>query len=223
MIAIGYVRVSSEKQVEDGVSLAVQREKIEAYAKLYSADLLEVCADEGLSGKRADNRPGLQRALKLVCENNGTLIVYSLSRLARSTRDAIDIADKLKRCGAQLASVTEKLDTSSSMGGFFFTIMAALGELERRQIAERTQAGMDHKRKKGERIGKIPFGYDVAADGVKLVPNAAEQTTIKLIRQLRADGYTFQELADKLNRDKVRTKTGAPWGVKVVWSICKAE
>src|SRR3990170_126433 len=98
--ATGYVRVSTERQVNEGVSLEAQRERIAAWCKATDHELSKVHTDEGLSGKRADNRPGLLAALEDVCREGGVLIVYSLSRLARSTRDAIAIADRLEKAGA---------------------------------------------------------------------------------------------------------------------------
>src|SRR5215203_6139885 len=93
--AVGYVRVSTDGQAIDGVGLETQQEKITAYCMLHGLELLTTIADAGLSGRRADNRPGLQRALQMVCRGRAALIVYSLSRLARSTRDCIEIADRL--------------------------------------------------------------------------------------------------------------------------------
>src|SRR5688572_19829638 len=149
---VGYVRVSTSDQAVDGVSLDAQREKVVRYCELHGLELLETFADEGISGKRADNRPGLRSALELVCKQRGVLVVYSLSRLARSTRDCIHLAERLEKCGADVASITEKLDTTSSMGRFFFTLMAALGQLERDQVAERTVAAMAHLRRQQRRI-----------------------------------------------------------------------
>ena len=126
-VAIGYIRVSTEEQVAEGVSLAAQRAKVVAYCGLHGLDLAHTYADEGLSGKRADNRPGLQEAIQHACDGHGVLAVYSLSRLARSTRDAIDITDRLSHCGADLISITERIDTTTSMGRFFFTTVAAPG------------------------------------------------------------------------------------------------
>src|SRR5690348_12261484 len=108
--AIGYVRVSTEEQAAEGVSLEAQRAKVVAYCGLHGLSLDQTYADEGLSGKRADNRPGLQSAIIHTCKSKGVLVVYSLSRLARSTRDAIDIAERLAKAGADLVSITEKID-----------------------------------------------------------------------------------------------------------------
>lgn len=99
-------------------------------------------------------------------------MVHSLSRLARSTRDAIGIAEALGAAGADLVSITEKIDTTTGMGRFFFTTIAALAQLERDQISERTKAALAHKRAKGERVsGRIPYGYKLAEDQVTLVPD----------------------------------------------------
>ena len=107
------------------------------------------------------------------------LVVYSLSRLARSTRDAIDIAERLAKSDADLVSITEKIDTTTSMGRFFFTTIAALAQLERDQISERTCIALAHKRSKRQRVsGHIPYGSRLAADGVNLVDEPEEQRAV---------------------------------------------
>lgn len=221
MKAVGYIRVSKASQAEDGVSLAAQREKIEAYARLHDLDLVQVLADEGISGKRSDNRPGLQEALRLACRHKATLVFYSLTRLARSTRDCIDIFESVSKCGAHLASVTEKFDTSSGMGEFLFTLMAALGQLERKQIGERTKLGMDYKRRRGERIGRVPFGQRVADDGVKLIPEPKEQSTLAIMRRMRTGGKSYAFIAAELNRQELPAKAGGQWHVKTVFGVLK--
>jgi hypothetical protein len=95
-VAVGYVRVSTEVQAREGQSLEAQEERLKQWAAVNGYAMLTVYRDEGLSGKRADNRPGLQAALSAVCANRGVLVTYSLSRLARSTRDAILIAERLE-------------------------------------------------------------------------------------------------------------------------------
>ena len=100
MNAIGYIRVSTEIQANEGVSFDAQKERIEAWAKQNYALLLGVKEDAGLSGSRADNRPGLQSAVSVACSNKCPLVIYSLSRLARSTRDAINIIETLNLAGA---------------------------------------------------------------------------------------------------------------------------
>jgi len=224
LFAVGYVRVSTTGQAEDGVSLRQQKSAIRKYADLHGLTLKTIHTDAGKSAKRADNREGLQAALKEVCGCGGVLVVYSLSRFARSTRDAIDLTDKISRCGADLASITERIDTSSSMGRFFFRVMASLGELERDQVSDRTKAGLAYKRERGEKTGGAPpYGFDaVERDGVKvLVKNAAEQRLIKRIMRLRnrkSGAVQFQTIADTLNSEGVKPKTGGKWTMdRVKW------
>lgn len=218
--AVGYVRVSTDGQALDGVSLDAQREKVAAYCSLHGLTLLTTISDEGLSGKRADNRPGLKRALEAVCKNKAVLVVYSLSRLARSTRDCIEIADRLEKCGADLASISEKLDTTSSMGRFFFRLMASLGELERDQISERTTAAMSHMRKQGRRISNsIPFGFDLSDDGESLTMNREEGRIVAGMHKRRAGGESYHAIAAALNADGVKPKAGAAWYASSVRAV----
>lgn len=212
-IAYGYVRVSTAGQADDGVSLDVQRERIAAWCLVNGFDLAAVHVDAGLSGKRSDNRPALQAALDDVCKANGVLVVYSLSRLARSTKDTLAIADRLERAGADLASLSEKIDTTSAAGKMVFRMLAVLAEFERDLVSERTVCAMQHKRRQGERVGKIPYGFDLAADGVQLVANAAEQQVLELVNELRRDGYTLRAIADELTRRGIPTK-----GNKAAWT-----
>ena len=109
MKAVGYIRVSTTRQAVDGVSLEAQRAKIEAWCTVNDFELSDVFVDAGISGKRADNRTGLQDALQAACKARGAaLVVYSLSRLARSTKDAIAIAERLEKAGADLVSLSER-------------------------------------------------------------------------------------------------------------------
>lgn len=95
-------------------------------------------------------------------------MVYSLSRLARSTKDAIAIAERLDKAGADLVSLSEKIDTTTAAGKMVFRMLAVLAEFERDLVSERTTAALAHKAGKGERIGEVPFGWTLAADGVTL-------------------------------------------------------
>lgn len=210
--AVGYTRVSTEGQAIDGVSLDAQEAKIKAYCALNEIELVAVLADAGLSGKRADNRPELQRALAMIDSGRAdALIVYKLDRLARCTIDALEIAQGLDKRGASLHSLTEKLDTGSAMGRFFFTLVASLAEMERGIISERTAAAHAHKRSKGEATGHAPFGFKVAEDGSTLEPDPDEQQTLAMIDALAAQGRSQQAIVDELNRHQRPTKQGGKW------------
>lgn len=222
MKAVGYSRVSTADQAREGISLEIQETRFRAWCEAGDCEPLAFFQDAGLSGSRADNRPGLQAAIKAARKNKAALVVYSLSRLARSTRDAILIAEDLHRAGADLVSLTEKIDTTSPTGKAFFTIMAAMAQLERDQIAERTTAAMAHLRKQGRRIsGKIPFGFDLSSDGENLTPNHLELDAVDLMKSLRDDGQSLRAIASELERRGIHAKYSDHWSAQVVRGILK--
>lgn len=214
-IAIGYIRVSTEGQAVGGVSLDDQRTRIQAYCNAHGYELAGIEADEGLSGKRADNRPALQTALQRVCESKGVLIVTKLDRLARSTMDAINMAKRIDDCGADLASIGEQIDTASAMGRFVFRLMASLGELERDMIGERTRGVLQTKRNKGEKLGgHMPLGFDLADDGQTLIENRTEQAAIERMRELRSEGLGYLRIANRLQAEGFRPKRAERWSAQ---------
>lgn len=222
MKAIAYCRVSTEGQATDGVSLAAQGARIQAWCVANDMAIIEAHVDAGLSGCRSDNRPGLQAALTAACRHKAALVVYSLSRLARSTKDAIAISERLAKSGADLVSISERLDTTSAAGKLTFRLFAVLAEFERDQVAERTKTALGHLRNKGKRIsGRLPFGYDLSSDGESLLPNAVEQAGLQLISDLRSQGFGRRRIADHLNTHGIPSKTGTLWSPQAVGGVLK--
>jgi len=190
--AVGYIRVSTEGQASEGVSLDTQRAKIAAWCLANDIKLTDCYVDAGISGKRSDNRPELQLAIDAVTRGGGVLVVYSLSRLARSTKDTIVIGERLDKAGADLVSLSEKIDTTSAAGKMVFRMLAVMAEFERDLVNERTTAALAHKRSQGKRTGGIPFGWDLAENGETLVTNINEQHSLELIRVLHGKGVRRQ-------------------------------
>lgn len=219
MKAHGYIRVSTAGQVEDGVSLDAQVAKIRAWAELNGYELGEVFSDAGISGAKA-NRPGLSAALDAVGRGDA-LVVYSLSRLARNTAHTLEIAAHLEKRGADLVSLSEKIDTTSAAGKMVFRMMAVLSEFERDQVAERTRAAMSYKKSQGQRVGSIPYGKRLASNGVDLVDDAAEQEIIGLVRGLRHNGYTLTAIAAELEQRGFKPR-GAKWHAQTIKNIVLA-
>ena len=205
--AIGYIRVSTDGQAQDGVSLDAQRAKIEAWCSLNDYELTAVHVDAGISGKSALNRPGLQDALN-DCRKDSALVVYSLSRLARSTKDTIEISDRLAKSGADLVSLSEKIDTTTAAGKMVFRMLAVLAEFERDQIVERTVTAMQFKKSKGERVGAVPYGYALDANGVDLHPDPAEQDVIAQAKELHTGGMSLRKIAAELQRRGLNARNG---------------
>lgn len=223
-VAVAYCRVSTEGQATDGVSLEVQQAKARAWCELNGYSLAAVHADAGISGKNATNRPGLQKALDAACQHKAALVVYSLSRMARSTRDTLAIAERLQKADADLVSLSESLDTTSAAGKMMFRMLAVLAEFERDLVSERTRVAMQHKMAMGERVGRLPFGFDLAPDGVHLIENPKEQAALKHIARLRAARYSLRAIAADLTRRGVPTKCGrGPWAHQTVAAIIEGQ
>lgn len=222
MQAVGYIRVSTAGQVEDGVSLDAQEAKIRAWADLNGAEAVVIFRDEGISGKRADNRPGLQAALDAVGKGDA-LVVYSLSRLSRSTKDTLALSEALQKRDADLVSLSEKIDTTSAAGKMVFRLLAVLAEFERDQISDRTRFALAHKRTKGEKTGgDVPFGYRARAG--KLIPDAEEQKAVGMIRDLRAAGTSLRGICRQLEAAGVARKNGSmSWHPQIVADILRRE
>ena len=206
-----YLRVSTAGQAAEGVSLEAQEARARMWAEANGFVVAGLHCDAGISGKRAENRPGLQAALTEVCRNRGALVVYSLSRLARSTKDAISIAERLEKAGADLVSLSEKIDTTSAAGKMVFRMLAVLAEFERDLISERTKGAMAHMASQGRRVGGIPYGFQLAQDGLHLIEDPAEEEILRTIRNLRVHGRTWAQVADEMNRKGLHTKKGLPW------------
>ena len=220
---IAYLRVSTLDQAQHGVSLDAQKSQVMRWAEFHQRGEVLFFTDSQ-SGKRADNRPGLQRALAALGRGDA-LVVYSLSRLARSTKDALSIAEDIERRGADLVSLSEQIDTTSAAGKMVFRMLAVLAEFERDQLSERTASALQHIRASGKKTGgKVPYGYDLDADGRTLIPNASEQRVLRRIRSLRQEGRSLREIAALLDADGVPTKSGrGSWSCKVVFSLLRRD
>lgn len=218
MKVLGYVRVSTINQQNDGVSQAAQQERIASWARANGHELGGMYVETG-SGGRADNRPVLQRLM--AAAGKGTIVaVYSLSRLSRSVRDTIDLCERLDKRGAHLASLSESLDTSTAAGRVFFVILAAFAAFEREALVEKTRDALAHMRRNNKRISlRIPFGYSLASDGTTLIPDAEGQAVILRMVQRRAEGMTLAAIAESLTTEGVSTRHGGKWYPATVAAI----
>lgn len=223
MQVIGYVRVSTEEQATGSHSLAAQKAKLEAYAALYDLELVEVIEDAGASAKTL-NRPGLTKALAMLKSGQAQgLVIAKLDRLTRSVGDWQRLIDGHfgEKAGRQLFSVGDSIDTRTAAGRLVLNVLLSVAQWEREAISERTKDALQHKRSKGQRVGQLPFGFDLAADGVNLVANVTEQTAIALMRELRQSGLSYRAIAAELNCRGIATKELKKWSHAIVMGIMK--
>jgi DNA invertase Pin-like site-specific DNA recombinase len=207
---IAYLRVSTDKQADKGVSLDSQRAKVAAYAQLYDLELVEVIIDKGESAKTL-NRPGLQRALAMLKSGAAdALLVVKLDRLTRSVADLATLVERHFASGkSALLSVGEQIDTRSAAGRLVLNVLASVGQWEREAIGERTSAAMELKASRGEFTGgEAPYGYRLALDGVHLEELEAEQGVLAKARELRAAGLSLRATAAALDRLGFKSRVG---------------
>lgn len=216
MKVVGYVRVSTQMQFQDGVSLDAQENKIRAWADLNGCDKVEIFTDAGISGSSMEKREALLAALDAIGRGD-VLVVYSLSRLARSTKDTLEIADLLIGKGADLVSLSEKIDTTTAAGKMVFRMLAVLNEFERDQIAERTKMALAYKKSQGRVYGQVPYGF--RREGDCLCPDEAEEKVIGLILELRAQGWNYSKIARELNGLGYRSKCNGSYYPQTVKDI----
>lgn len=220
MRTVGYIRVSTDEQAREGISLENQRAKIEAYCQLNDLELTEILEDAGRSGKDF-NREGMQRLIDLVkARSIDAVIVYKLDRLSRRVRDTLQLMDLVEKHRVAFHSITERIDTKTAMGKFFLNIMASMNQWERDTISERTRDALSMKIARKERVGSIRYGYTLAADGKSLVENSKEQEAIRLIKKLQKQGYTLRAICAELEQRGYRPQGGC-WNPKTVWNITR--
>lgn len=208
-----YTRVSTADQAEgDFSSLDNQRESAEAYIRSQKSNGWQVLPtrydDGGYSGGTVE-RPALTKLLEDVEKGLiDTVVVYKVDRLSRSLVDFGRMMEVLDRHGVSFVSVTQQLDTSSSMGKLTLNILLSFAQFEREIIAERTRDKMIAARKKGRFIGgPPPLGYDVHPDGGRLSPNPAEAKRVKAIFKLYLERDTLTETLAELRQRGWKTKT----------------
>ena len=220
--AVGYARVSTQSQAEEGVSLDAQRAAIERYCRLQDIELVAFHTDAGVSGRKRNNRPELASALDAACRAKGVLVVYSLSRLARSLKDTIAIAERLDRAGSELALLAEQIDTTSAAGRMFFHMVAALAQFESDITAERTRLALQYKRAAGERHCKdAPYGFRFHRGWIEECRN--EQLVLKRMRGLRSKGLSYRQIAQTLDRSGLRNRAGSPFQFQQVARLLTRE
>jgi site-specific DNA recombinase len=218
MRAIGYARVSTDKQADSGVSLEAQQEKIRAMAVVQGAALQDLIVDAGESAKTLD-RPGMERLLALVdARKVDTVIIAKLDRLTRSVKDLALLLERFTRRGVALVSVAESLDTNTAAGRLVLNIMVSVSQWEREAIGERTRDAMAHMKATRQAYSPTPYGFE--RNGDKLDTADDEQGTVQQIRQWHRAGWTLRKIAGELNRLGVATKNGgAAWYASTVRRI----
>jgi DNA invertase Pin-like site-specific DNA recombinase len=221
--AIGYCRVSTAGQAEDGVSLDAQRAALTAWAERAGFELLDIEVEVVSGGAELSKRSGLLRALARLAEERAeALVVYKRDRLARDVVTAALVERMAQKARAAVVAVEGTTNGAAPEDVLLRTMVDAFAQYERALIAQRTRVALAHKRARGERTGTVRRGYRLAEDGVSLVQDDAEQRVLRMVRELRQQGLTVRAIAIELEQRGVLSRCGKPLGFSAVGKILRS-
>ena len=218
---MGYVRVSTRAQAEDGLGLDVQVAGLRKHCEAAGHELVAVHRDEGVSGDLEEiNRPGLSAALRAVVDGGAEgLLVYRLDRLARRLYRQELVIAKLAEKSRFVVSATEPdIESDDPTRILFRQLMGAIAEYERAVIVGRLQSGRRLKASRGGFAFGSP-GYGYAAVGKELEPDAGEQAALTRMAELRAEGRSYRSVAAMLTLEGHQPKRGDRWHPGVIARI----
>lgn len=208
MRALGYVRVSTLEQADDGAGIGAQRAAIARASDSRDWELCDVLEDAGYSAKDL-NRPALQGALELLEHGHyDVLMVAKLDRLSRSLLDFTGLMETSRRQGWGLITLDLNVDTTTPAGEMMMNVLATFAQFERRLISQRTKEGLAIKRAQGVKLG---------------APRRLPPERYTELLEMRAEGaVSYEKIAAELNRRGVPTAGHAPvWTGPNVRRVCR--
>lgn len=192
-LALGYVRASTTRQVDEGASLQTQERLIRQAAEARGWDI-EIVVEQARSAGSLRGRPALVGALERLDRGQAhALLALRLDRISRSVRDLADMLDRARKKGWSLVTVEADVDTSTPSGEFLWNVLGSAAQFERRLIGARTKEGLAQRRLEGVRLGRPP-----------VLPIE----TVRLIAHLRSEGLSYARVAARLNAERVPTAHG---------------
>jgi site-specific DNA recombinase len=225
--AVGYIRVSTETQVNNGQGLDIQEQEIKSYCNKNNIKLIEVFRDEAMSGAN-ENRQGINELLEYVKENDiDRVIIHKLDRLSRDTMYGLFIRKELKKIDVELLSIKEEnISGNDPIQNLMQTIIFAFAEFEKEQISNRMLLGRRSKAEKGIKAsGNCPFGYrykyNESGKNPVVVIDDDKYIIVKDIFNKYLYGMSLQKIADNLNNNNIMTNSNKPWSKQSIQVILK--
>ena len=219
-----YLRTSSHEQ-KKGQGIEIQKERCMGQAVAKGWEVTHTFIDEGVSGTlKARERPEMAGLIAAIEAGEiDAVIVAAMDRLARDAQILLNIVrDDFTPNGVAFVSCKDAIDTSSSSGKFFLTMLAGFAEMEKDRLVERLTDGRDARQMRdGERGGPLPLGYSRNGNGVEV--DQSEAAIVRDIFQMRQDGAILQSIADALNDQGITSKQGGNWYPSTVRQILGQE
>lgn len=218
--AVGYVRVSTDMQAIDGLSLDAQRYAIQTYCSINGIRLIKICQDIE-SGGKAD-RVGLADALSVKAD---VVVVLKFDRVSRSIKHFCEMYEEHFADGSkELVAIRESIRLDSALGRALVSILLVFAQMEREATGERTREAISHIRRSGYHFGKIPYGYKTvpASDNPRcriLVEDESEQKALARVRALVESGRGLIEIANILNEEQIIPPQGKKWTKSLIYNL----
>jgi DNA invertase Pin-like site-specific DNA recombinase len=217
---IGYIRVSTSKQE---IGPKAQRDQIELWCARQGFELVQTFEEKvsgGVEFDDLDKREALMAAIEAL-ESGMALVVAKRDRLARNVASAGIIERLAERRGARVLAVDGVNNENSPEAQLMRTLIDAFAQYERALIRSRIVQALGHKKAKGERVGGVPYGKELAADGKTLVPSERDQKLVARIRRLYRGGMSVRAIAAKVTVEGYRSRSGAAVSKSTVGRLLK--
>ena len=216
--AVGYLRVSSKKQAESGLSVEAQIIDIKNYCAYKGLNLCAIYGDKR-TAKNVDKRPGLLAVKYMMMAGKVQhVVVWKIDRGFRNMKDAVIFNEFVQSRGLSLHSAKEGFDLDTNAGELMFNIMSSLAHWDRRNIGENTEHALAVKKARGERRSRYaPIGKTF--QGNKLVDNPTEKQAIMLALTLRARGLSYQKIALTLGERGFLNRAGRVYDPSTVQAM----
>lgn len=223
---IGYIRVSTHEQAEEGYSLEAQEAELIKHCQQNNYNLLGIFCDAGITGTSIEKRKDFQRMLATIPKGKEIygqeihgVLVWKLSRLSRKLTHLVNVLDYLESHNTFLKLIGEGIDTSTPMGRSFIYMAGIFAEMERENIVTACRMGMKQRAKNGKWNGGTVFGYKTNSDkDLEIVEDEA-----KIIREIfhlfAEEGWGYKKIASHLNYQGLKTMNEIDWGVSGIKQI----
>ena len=211
-----YVRVSTLDQAREGYSLAAQERVLREWCATNGYVIVDIYADEGISGKDIEHRPDMRRLLEDAQLGNFDLVlIWALSRLTRSVADLYDTWELLSACDVDIQSYTEPFDTSTPIGRAMMGLLGVFAQMERELTAERVRAAIEERATQGKRTYNEVLGYDLdGKDTFKINELEAER-----IRYIFSKYIEYRNLSAVAELCRLKGYTGKRGRIQTAESI----
>jgi site-specific DNA recombinase len=219
--AVAYTRVSTDDQ---SLGPRAQQSAVERWATTHGLTVVATFEDRGVSGgAELDKRPGLLAAIRALKEHGaGVLLVARRDRLARDVIIAAAIERLVQQKRARVVSADGAGNVDGPEGMLMRGLVDLFAQYERALICSRTKAALGVKKARGERVGQVPFGFGLQADGRSLASDPVEQVALARIHELRAQGFSIRAITDSMNAEGVPA-LGERWHATTVGRLLARE